>query len=168
MLGFRASKCIMIFIVWNSAVRQQVLMLKGADDLKEELYRTIVGEKYWPERLPWWSSSSESTLQCQGRRFNPWLGNLSHVSWTKSTDHNWVHRQLESPCAATKDPEWCSERPVAATETPCSQISKCFFKNCQKKKLILMKQAYSRTVCQDIHTFKSSIQCPHSRHSETI
>ena len=24
---------------------------------------------------PWWSSGEESTLQCRGCRFDPWLGN---------------------------------------------------------------------------------------------
>ena len=25
--------------------------------------------------LPWWSSGQESTFQCRGHRFDPWLGN---------------------------------------------------------------------------------------------
>ena len=35
------------------------------------------GERKFSEGLPWWSSGEESTFQCRGRRFDPWLGTKS-------------------------------------------------------------------------------------------
>ena len=55
--------------------------------------------------LWWWSSDEESTFQCKGRRFDPWLGNLDPTCHkaTKPRHHNYWACVLWSPWATAAE-----------------------------------------------------------------
>ncbi|XP_060996717.1 uncharacterized protein LOC133055585 [Dama dama] len=71
--------------------------------------------------LPSWLSGKESTLQCNGHRFNPWSGKIPHASKQLSPRATTTEaRGLWSPCSttreatATRSPRHCNERVTPA------------------------------------------------------